>query len=89
MNVTQRKTYKLTIITITRSTLNEPPPIDDKVAGILEHICMDSIMYDLKLLKIVTHEMIDAEKDCRVVAYVQTVLQPNPSKVSLIYRTVN
>ena len=46
-------------------------------------------MYDLKLLKIVTHEMIDAEKDCRVVAYVQTVLQPNPSRVPLIYRTVN
>ena len=55
MNVTEGKTYKLTIITITRYTLNELPPIDDKVAGILEHICMDGFnyIYDLKLSKIV------------------------------------
>ena len=45
MNVTHGKTYKLTIITITRTTLNEPPPIDDKVAGILEHVCMDDFNY--------------------------------------------
>lgn len=43
--IIQGKTYKLAIIKVTRPTLNELPSIDDKVAGILKHVCMVSNYY--------------------------------------------
>ena len=41
-------------------------------------------MYDLEIVKDCTYEKVDPEKNCqyRVVAYVRTVLQPNPSEKS-------